>query len=180
MTTLIGEKIKNLRLASDLTQQDLAERAGLNKGFISQLERNLTSISLDSLEDILTALNTTLSEFFSEPPSRQVIFSEDDRRDLEQNGVENFQLLVPGATNRNMEPALVTLAPGQSTQEIEPFSGEEFGYILTGRVMIRLGHQTYRARKGDSFYFSADRHHQIKNIGKVTARFLWVTCPPYF
>jgi len=180
LTIRIGEKIKNLRLASDLTQQDLAERAGLTKGFISQLERNLTSISLGSLEDILKALNISLSEFFSDPPTKQVIFSEEERRDLEQNGVGSFEWLVPGATNRNMEPALVTLAPGEITQEIEPFSGEEFGFVLAGRVMIRLGHQTYRAKRGDSFYFSADRHHQIKNIGKVTARFLWITCPPYF
>jgi transcriptional regulator with XRE-family HTH domain len=60
----IGERIKNLRKLSALTQEELAERAGLTKGFISQVERDRTSISLDSLVQILEALGENISEFF--------------------------------------------------------------------------------------------------------------------
>jgi len=60
----IGERIRNLRQLSNLTQEELAERAGLTKGFISQVERDLTSISLDSLIQILGALDEDISEFF--------------------------------------------------------------------------------------------------------------------
>ncbi|MBU1880596.1 helix-turn-helix domain-containing protein, partial [bacterium] len=165
MTTEIGEKLKSLRVSSDLTQQDLAERAGLTKGFISQVERNLTSISLDSLEDILIALNTSLTEFFSEAVYEQVIYSEEDRVELEHEGLERFLLLVPGATNRQMEPALVTLSPGDATQELGPYEGEEFGYILSGRLSIQLGEKSYKCKKGNSFYFTTDQPHRIKNIG---------------
>ena len=73
----IGERIRNLRLASELTQEELAERSGLTKGFISQIERDLTSISLDSLEDILTAMNSSLSDFFKSPPAETVIYTAD-------------------------------------------------------------------------------------------------------
>ncbi|MCK4606862.1 MAG: helix-turn-helix transcriptional regulator, partial [candidate division Zixibacteria bacterium] len=62
----IGEKIKALRLSSDLTQEELANRAGLSKGFISQLENDQTSIQIDSLADILEALSVSLSDFFSD------------------------------------------------------------------------------------------------------------------
>ncbi len=176
----IGEKIRNLRLASELTQEELAERAGLTKGFISQIENDLTSISLDSLEHILTALNITLSSFFHEAASVRVIHSAKSRTNIVKEGVQSFQLLVPGATNREMEPALVILKPGEATEEIEPYPGEEFGFVLRGRLALTLGHQVFRAKKGDSFYFTADRHHKIQNIGRGEAAVLWVTCPPYF
>ncbi|MCX6640635.1 MAG: cupin domain-containing protein [bacterium] len=176
----IGEKIHNLRSASELTQEELADRAGLTKGFISQIERDLTSISLDSLEQILTAMNISLSSFFSEPSGEKVIYPQESRRTIEKEGVQGFELLVPGATNRQMEPALLILAPGESTEESEPFTGEEFGYILQGRVALKLGKQTFKAKKGDSFYFTADRQHWLQNVGSSDAVVLWVTCPPYF
>jgi transcriptional regulator with XRE-family HTH domain len=176
----IGEKIRNLRLASELTQEELAERAGLTKGFISQIENDLTSISLDSLEHILTALGTTLAAFFTETAEERVIHPTSHRTTIVKERVKSFQLLVPGATNRKMEPALVTLGPGQSTEETEPYPGEEFGFVLKGRIAIILGKRVYHARRGDSFYFSADRHHRLQNVGKGEATILWVTCPPYF
>lgn len=176
----IGEKIRNLRLASELTQEELAERAGLTKGFISQIERDLTSISLDSLEDILTAMNNSLAEFFKEPLAEKVVFLVDSRTDIEKDGVKSFQLLVAGATNRRMEPALVTLDPGESTEEIEPFAGEAFGFVMQGRIALKLGSQSFQAKKGDSFYFTADRHHKLSNIGPSEVKVLWITCPPYF
>ncbi len=179
-TIKIGEKIRNLRLASNLTQEELAERAELTKGFISQIERDLTSISLDSLEHLLTALNTTLGAFFTETTGARVIFSTEARTAIVKEGVKSFQLLVPGATNREMEPALVVLRAGESTEETEPYSGEEFGFVLQGRIALKLGPQIFKAKKGDCFYFTADKHHTLQNIGKGEAIILWVTCPPYF
>ncbi len=176
----IGEKIRNLRLASELTQEELAERSGLTKGFISQIERDLTSISLDSLEHLLTALNTSLDRFFSESAGERVIHPAEARTTIPKEGVKSFELLVPGATNREMEPALVTLGPKQATEETEPYPGEEFGFVLKGRIALKLGNKIYKAKRGDSFYFTADRRHHIQNIGQGNAVILWVTCPPYF
>ncbi len=75
----IGEKIKNLRLAQELTQEDLATRADLTKGFISLLERDLQTPSLDTLELILNALDTTLAEFFAEKGPDIVVFKAPQR-----------------------------------------------------------------------------------------------------
>ena len=63
---IIGEKIKDLRLSCELTQEELADRCELTKGYISQLENDLTSPSIATLIDILSALGTDLKEFFSE------------------------------------------------------------------------------------------------------------------
>jgi len=75
----IGEKIRNLRLSSELTQEELAERAGLTKGFISQIENDLTSITLDNLESLLTALDMTPGEFFNEAAGNPVGYSREKR-----------------------------------------------------------------------------------------------------
>ena len=79
MELKIGEKIKALRLASELTQAELADRARLTKGFISQLENDQTSISVDSLADILGALGVSLAEFFSDSSDVKVVFSPGSR-----------------------------------------------------------------------------------------------------
>ena len=74
----IGKKLKELRLQNDLTLGDLASRSELTKGFLSQVERNLTMPSIATLEDILEALGTNLSEFFHEEPENQIVFSTQD------------------------------------------------------------------------------------------------------
>lgn len=62
----IGQKVRELRIAKNLTQEELADRSELSKGFISQLERDLTSPSIATLVDILQCLGTNLNEFFSD------------------------------------------------------------------------------------------------------------------
>lgn len=74
----IGSKLKEIRTLKGLTQEELADRAELSKGFISQLERNLTSPSIATLTDILQCLGTTLGEFFNETPEEQVVFGKAD------------------------------------------------------------------------------------------------------
>jgi transcriptional regulator with XRE-family HTH domain len=175
----IGAKIRDLRLASDLTQEELAERADLTKGFISQLERDRTSISLDSFLDILAALNVTINEFFS-AESIQIVFTQDDRAQIEEKGVHSFSLLIPGATNRRMEPALVTLKGGEKTTTIGPFQGEEFGLVIQGRIAIHFGNMTHKVGQGECFYFEAEKEHYLENRWKRDAVILWVTSPPYF
>ena len=70
----IGEKIKALRVANGLTQEELANRCELTKGFISQVERDLTSPSIATLVDILESLGTNLKEFFNETEEEKLFF----------------------------------------------------------------------------------------------------------
>ncbi|MDN5351129.1 MAG: hypothetical protein PWQ12_45, partial [Clostridiales bacterium] len=73
----IGEKIKRLRLENNLTQEELADRCELSKGFISQLERDMTSPSIASLVDILESLGTNLQTFFSETEEEKIVFKKE-------------------------------------------------------------------------------------------------------
>ena len=70
----IGSKIKRMRIQQELTLEELASRCELTKGFLSQLERDLTSPSIATLSDILEALGSSLSEFFTDSPEEQIVF----------------------------------------------------------------------------------------------------------
>ena len=175
----IGQKIKDLRLAAELTQSELADRAGLTKGFISQIENGQTSISLDSMIDILDALGVSISEFFSEDDEEdRVVFGRDDRVVMPGRGARLFEMLVPGSTNMLMDPIKATIDHGQSLAEEGPHYGEEFGFVLSGVLTLRYGNRTLQIKKGDCFYFDAHKRHQFMNRGKVTVTFIWVMTPP--
>ena len=74
----IGHRMKELRIQYGLTQQELADRAELTKGFISQLERNQNSPSIGTLLDIIQCLGTTPAEFFTDEEPEQIVFKQED------------------------------------------------------------------------------------------------------
>ena len=178
----IGEKIKMLRLQRGLTQEELADRCELSKGFISQLERDLTSPSIATLIDILASLGTDAASFFSETKEEKVVFTDADicvKEDLEElKG--SIRWLVPTAQKNSMEPIMVKMAPGGATIEQDPHEGEEFGYVLSGTVTIHLGGRTIRAKKDESFYFKPTEKHYLANHAASPCKVIWVSTPPSF
>ena len=176
----IGERIRNLRQLSNLTQEELAERANLTKGFISQIERDLTSISLDSLIQILEAMDENISDFFRETSEERIVYREKDRVAIEKEKIEKFELLVPGSTNRRLEPILLTLRKGEATPKEKPHEGEEFGLVLRGRVNLRFGREILKLKKGECFYLSAEKEHWLHNSGSKEVVILWISSPPSF
>lgn len=175
----IGGKIKELRMLKGLTQEELADRCELSKGFISQLERDLTSPSIATLVDILKCLGTDLREFFDKTEEAQVVFSKDDYAKKEDHELKNsMEWLIPNAQKNIMEPVLLTLEAGGSTYPDNPHEGEEFGYVLNGSIIIHAGGRMYKAKKGESFYFTPQTEHYIES--KSGATIIWVSSPPSF
>jgi len=174
----LGPKIKALRLASDLTQEELADRSKLTKGFISQFENDQTSISVDSLADILEALGISFSDFFGDKAETQTVFSPSERVSIEDKGAAKFELLVPSSTNNIMDPILLELAPGEKLDKQGPGPGEQFGYVLKGTITLRFDNTRFEVPRKHCFYFESDRAHQIMNKSSATAQLLWVTTPP--
>lgn len=178
----IGSKIKRLRVRLGLTQEELAARTELTKGFISQLERDITSPSIATLMDILEALGTNVSEFFSDREDDGVMtYAADDMfiKADEEAGV-SIRWLVTNAQRNALEPILVTLAPGASTEPDDPHEGEEFGYVLSGTITLVSGEQKRKVRRGDAFYFRPTGVHYLINTGKSEGKVLWVSTPPSF
>ena len=178
----IGSKIKRMRVRLGLTHEELAARTELTKGFISQLERDITSPSIATLMDILEALGTNVSEFFSEKENDAVaVYAADDMflKADEEAGV-TIRWLVTNAQKNALEPILVTLASGASTEADDPHEGEEFGYVLSGAITLVCGEQKHKVRRGDAFYFRPTGVHYLVNSGKTEGKVLWVSTPPSF
>ena len=175
----IGNKLKELRVLKGLTQEELADRSELSKGFISQLERNLTSPSITTLMDILQCLGTSIGEFFNEAPDEQIVFGKQDYFVKEDTEYKNeIKWIIPNAQKNTIEPIYLTLQAGGSPCPDTPHEGEEFGYVLQGAVSIHLGNKTYKAKKGESFYYTADKTHFLSS--KNGATLIWVSSPPSF
>ncbi len=175
----IGEKIKRLRIKFNLTQEELANRCELSKGFISQLERDLTSPSIATLVDILECLGTDLKAFFNDSEIEKTVFKKEDFFVKKSNGT-SITWLIPNSQKNMMEPILFEMEPGSSSEEDNPHEGEEFGYVLTGRINIILGDNIFKCSKGDSFYIRPALPHTITNTSGQKAVILWVSSPPSF
>ncbi|PAQ14620.1 helix-turn-helix domain-containing protein [Bacillus sp. FJAT-42315] len=161
----IGKKIKNLRLKKGLTQEELGERTDLSKGYISQLERDLSSPSIETFFHILEVLGCSPKEFFDEQAREQkVVYTEEDQTDYhdEEKGYK-IQWLVPESNEKEIEPVKLFLEKGGEFKEFEPSLAETFGYVLRGSVAIQLGKRTYFAKAGEAIYFHSSETHQIIN-----------------
>lgn len=177
----IGKKIKRLRLKKGLTQEELGERTDLTKGYISQLERNLSSPSIDTLFSILEVLGSKPKDFFDDEVQEQkVIYTMDDRTTFmdEENGYE-VEWLVPESNENEMEPILLTFQKAGEFKSFEPSLSETYAYVLKGRVAVRLGKRHYFANKGESIYFYASDEHQIVNDNDGVSQLLLIATESY-
>ena len=178
----IGNKLKSLRQQRNLTQEELADRCELSKGFISQVERNLASPSIATLTDMLECLGSSLKEFFSGFDEDKYVFSGEDmfvKEDASQlKG--SITWLIPDAKKNRMEPILIEMGAGGESPLLPPHEGEEFGYVLSGSVYLVTGSSRLRVKTGCSFCIHPREDHHLINAGKTKAKVLWVSTPPSF
>ena len=182
MTTIkINEQIAFLRKQKGLTQEELADRCELSKGFISQVERELASPSIATLKDMLECLGVTLQNFFTDATNEKIVFSPQDmfEKEVPEQGLK-ITWLVPDAQKNSMEPILLELKPGAQSQVLPPLEGEEFGFVLRGQISLVIGKKKQVVRKGGSFCLHPSATHYIENSGTKPAAVLWVSTPPSF
>lgn len=177
----IGRRMKELRIQYGLTQQELADRAELTKGFISQLERNQNSPSVGTLLDIIQCLGMTPAEFFTDSEPEQIVFKSGDyfeKKDEEKGNT--IEWLIPNAQTNSMEPLRVTIKAGGTSEVYLPKECEEFGYVLKGSIKLNYGGKMHTIKAGESFYFCAGKKHFIQNTSSKDAVLIWISNPPSF
>ena len=176
----LGKKIKQMRNQKGLTQEELADRCELTKGYISQLENDLTSPSIATLVDILNVLGSNLNEFFSsDTVTEKIVFTKDDYFSKD-NEYGSITWLITNAQKNEMEPILLKLNPNEETPIDYPHEGEEFGYVIEGTIIICLDNQKFKCKKGESFYYESSKTHYLKNTSSSVAKIIWISSPPNF
>ncbi|HFE65531.1 MAG TPA: XRE family transcriptional regulator [Caldithrix sp.] len=170
----IGAKIRRIRKLRGLTIEELAEKADLTKGFISQMERDLTVPSVLNLKQVLDVLGVNLASFFSDfSESEQNIFLKKDRSLTETNQSYKVENLIPKLKYLEMEPVLLTLEP-EIEYEKNFEEDEGFGFILKGSLELAVDSEKKKVAKGDCFYIFFDSKLKLKNLSKKIAEILFV------
>ncbi len=175
----IGHKIRQLRVQKDLTLEGLASRCELTKGFLSQLERDLTSPSIATLNDILEALGSSLAEFFKDEKQEQTVFQKKDFF-IDEREDHTIHWIVPNTQKNEMEPIMMELPSGGKSFEVASHTGEEFGYVVDGTITLIVGEKKYTVKKGETFYLRGKEFHYLSNNHKTMSRVLWISTPPLF
>jgi transcriptional regulator with XRE-family HTH domain len=180
----IGEKIKELRTKNNLTLNDLSSRTNLSIGYLSQLERGLTSVAIDTLDNIAKALGVTIYYFLSKPKNKKNFILRSYEREVLE--VENNRIIQIQLTNdiegKNLLPRIFEILPSSSDEEITsyPHIGEEFVYVLEGILTLLIDKERYELFPGDSAHYSSNREHNWTNNTNRIVKILTVHTPNLF
>lgn len=181
----IGNKIRLLRKRKGITLKEISERTGFSVSFISQLERDVVSPSIESLKKICDSLDVALATFFDEEKFEQItndaVVRKNYRKTLSFGG-SKAQMFLLSPLNRKMELLLIVAQPGsQSGEEYHVHKGEECGLVLKGTMEVILEEgNAFILEEGDSFYFSSEQRHKWRNAGEDEAVSVWAITPPSF
>ncbi len=183
----VGAELRRLRLGQGLSLQQVASRAGLSVGFVSQAERGLSPISIKALQDLGATLGKPIGWFFRDGSAEasgdegDVVVRHQNRKRLEHPGLGITDYLLSPSLDGQLEVLLCEFAPGASSGE-QPYThaGEECGVVLQGRFELWVGERHFLLRQGDSFAFPSTTPHRYRNPGRSRALVVWAITPPSF
>lgn len=169
----IGSEVRSFRKQLKLTVTEVAKAASLSPGMLSKIENGNTSPSLATLHALSRALNVPVTSFFRKyeeqrdctyvPAGQGLIIERRGTRAGHQ-----YQLLGHTVGKQVMvEPYLITLTEESEVFPLFQHDGQEFVYILSGKVVYRHGDRTYRLMPGDSLFFDADAPHGPEELVEV-------------
>lgn len=163
----IGSKIRAIRNKKKITIAKMCEETGLSKGFISNVENNNTSPSINTLQTIANFLKVPVTYLLLEQDKHMSVVKKEERKYTTlQNGHVKIEHLTKKGSLRMM---LVEFPSGASTGEHHAHEGEESHLVLEGKVLAEQGEDSYILCEGDTFSWNASVPHFVKNIGEERA-----------
>lgn len=179
----VGEKLKKKRQQKGMTLKDLSQEVNLSIGYLSQLERGISSIPVNRLSNIATALGVELSYFVDSVNKKEAPISKSYERELLyiENNLSYEYRITNNIYNKVMMPKLVELQPGFVTEESHYHEGEEFIYVLEGILNLEIDEHEYVLYPGDTAHIDSSMKHVWKNKTCKTTKILNVNTPnPFF
>jgi transcriptional regulator with XRE-family HTH domain len=185
-TSQLGELIRDLRRARGMTLQELADQIGKSVGYMSQIERNKSTLTIAALMSISRALGVPMNWFFQDSGKvasgeRHVVVRKGSRRSMQFTNLGIREELLSPNLRGPLELLLSVIEPGASSGE-EPYShsGHEAGLVLQGTLELWVGERCFRLEEGDSFAFTSTELHRCRNPGEIQTRIVWVITPPSY
>jgi transcriptional regulator with XRE-family HTH domain len=174
----IADRIRKLRLEAGLTLSEAAEKAELNKSSLSKIETCQISPSISTLIRIAKVLGVSITDFFvdADPGPVYVLTKKDQGMVVSQDGSKfgyNYKGLALEKSEKTAEPFILTIAPTDPPGEFR-HGGQEFIYMLSGKMEFTIDEEELLLSPGDSLYFDADHPHQTRILGKKPAKFLCI------
>jgi len=177
----IGTNLKALRLESGLSQKGLAEATQLSPTLISRLENGLVRPSIVTLELIAQSLKVDIGYFFRDEEKRHFCISPRERRkNVTSKRGYGIEGLIEGMENVFMEPAIITLRGKEEEEKVEfaTHEGQEFMYVLEGKMELIIGSKRFVLKQGDAAYWNGSVLHKGISLSKKSARTLNVHLIP--
>lgn len=171
---MIGDIIKLRRKSKNLTLQQLSQLTGLSIGYLSNLERNACSPTLECAHNVCLALDMTLGDLFSQISQDKILIKKDER-DIIVEEVTKFKYESLSYGKNRLEGIFLTVYPNTISCNKEwEHSRDEIGIILEGEMDIILQGITYSLKEGDSFYIDAEKSHSFINKTDKKCVSYWV------
>jgi len=182
LNKIIGSKIKELRTNKKMTLKELSEKTSLSTGFLSQLERGLTSIATDSLLNIADALEVELSYFLLATTKRKERFIQKSyERDVYKidNSMYINYILSNNPEDKALLPRLIEILPSETDESLSTYhhEGEEFIYVLEGIITLFINDDKQYLYPGDSAHFKSTVNHNYANYTNKLCKILVVSIP---
>src|SRR5579859_3841180 len=178
METRIGAQLRAARLASRRSMAEVAEASGLTKGFLSKLERDLTSVSVASLMRLCDALGISVGSLFQ--ASKGEVVRNGEYPPINFGGDRVREYLLTPAGEKRVQALLSVIEPGGGSGD-EPYAlptDVEFVFILAGRLEIVVAGERLVLDEGDAFTFPSSAEHTFKVPASAgPTRVLWVFSP---
>lgn len=177
---LLGDKIKTKRTLKNITLGQLAAKAGVSKGLISQIENNRTVPSLPVLFNIIHSLDEDLKTFFEDMhesfnTNKVLIIRKGEEKLFEKEPVKGFsykRILTRSISSQAMDIALLVLKKNAARKQMIETDAFECKYILKGSVEYQVEKDTFQLHEGDTLFFDGRAKHRLKNIGRTEALIL--------
>jgi transcriptional regulator with XRE-family HTH domain len=178
----LGERLRKLRSARELSLRDLADQSGLTASFISQVERGRASPSIASLARLAEVLEVNVGHFFEPAPPTGRLVRRDERRTIRLRGLGEVDEYATADPAGRLQVAISTFEVGGRSAE-EPFvheSDEECILVLEGLLEVVVGGDRYTLEAGDAVTYSPQTPHLARNVGSLPAKAIFVLTPPSF
>jgi transcriptional regulator with XRE-family HTH domain len=178
----LGPRIRALRQARNVTLRELAARAGVTESFLSQVEREVTSPSIASVQRIAHALDLAIAELFTEEAPRGRVVRRAERRRIVYPGLRAVDEFLTAGLSGRFQVILSTIDPGGGTGD-EPYahdSDEEVVIVLSGQLELWVAEEHYLLDEGDSIAYSSRLPHRNVNSSDGVAIVLFCVTPPSF